>query len=244
MFYAHFRGGLSASGTYSHVPSFKQGTSSRSEAFSLVVSREFCRNATFSNLNIEERGAHGTFYILLGSTFQHSPQLAKLGGANRHCYPKTPRYKVSAPDTKLETKLINHWRQNTESVWKRLGHGLELQWSQMEFDSSNGKKCYSPVLNVYCKHVSLRRREGWKLRPFQIHYLRSLAFAVMLGGAGSFFAQQGGDFLHIPILHSLQQAVVILVPLIGLQRKKKRCSGGESTSECTFVFWKQCLPFL
>lgn len=50
--------------------------------------------------------------------------------------------------------------------------------------------------------------------------LRGLALAVVLGGTGPFLAQQRGHLLGISVLHSLQQAVIILVPLICLWGKR------------------------
>lgn len=49
-----------------------------------------------------------------------------------------------------------------------------------------------------------------------IAHLRGLALTVVLGGTGSLLAQQRGHLLDISMLHGLQQAFIILVPLVGL----------------------------
>lgn len=60
------------------------------------------------------------------------------------------------------------------------------------------------------------------LPPLTSQYplLRGLALTVLLGGTGPFLAQQRGHLLGISILHSLQQTVIILVPLICLWSKR------------------------
>lgn len=59
----------------------------------------------------------------------------------------------------------------------------------------------------------------------QTFLLRGPALGVMLGGTGPLLAQQRGHLLSISVLHSLQQAVVILVPLVGLGSKRLRKRG-------------------
>lgn len=57
--------------------------------------------------------------------------------------------------------------------------------------------------------------------------LRGLALTVELGGAGPLLAQQRGHLLHVAILHGLQQAVIILVPLIDLWGRGDRQTGEQ-----------------
>lgn len=59
----------------------------------------------------------------------------------------------------------------------------------------------------------------------QTFLLRGPALGVMLGGTGPLLAQQWGHLLSISVLHSLQQAVVILVPLVGLGSERLRKRG-------------------
>lgn len=72
--------------------------------------------------------------------------------------------------------------------------------------------------------------------------LRSFALTILLGGTGSLFTKQWSHFLRITILHCLQQPIIILIPLIGLEVKKKgetllvpaQCPGSPEWS-CTHL---------
>lgn len=51
---------------------------------------------------------------------------------------------------------------------------------------------------------------------------RWFAVAVQLHGAGTFLGEERGHFLHLAMLHGGEEALVVFVPLIDLQRTRER----------------------